>query len=97
MQNMLDDYEAMNMMDFTVSTFTSAEALLEAFRYGDYALAAYEFNARQYFVKPVEPARLLMTLELIISGGKGSIVVKQGRALRKIMRSVILFCETQRK
>ena len=63
----------------------------------DYALAAYELGARQYFVKPVDSARLFATIEHIIDGGKGSIVVKQGRALRKILLSRIMYCETQGK
>ena len=63
----------------------------------DYALEAYELFARQYIMKPVDPVRLFMTLEDIIGGGKGSILVRQSRTVRKIFRKDILYSETQGK
>ena len=63
----------------------------------DHALEAYELFARQYIMKPVDPVRLFAVLEQILSDGKGSIVVRESRAVRKIFRKDILYCETQGK
>ena len=63
----------------------------------DYALTAYELDAAQYLVKPVNYARLTSAIDRIVGARNGCIVVKQRRAIRKIICNDILYCETKGK
>ena len=63
----------------------------------EHALTAYELNARQYFVKPVNRNRVFIALDEGLGRRRNNIVVKAGRGLRKIVCSEILYCETHGK
>ncbi len=62
-----------------------------------HALTAYELNARQYFVKPLNPQRVFTVLEQVLRSRREYIFIRSRRALRKIMCREILYCETQGK
>ena len=63
----------------------------------DYALTAYELDAAQYLVKPVNYEKLTSATDRIVGARNGCIVVKQRRAIRKIICNDILYCETKGK
>ena len=63
----------------------------------DYALNAFELNARQYFTKPLSKQKVFQALEQLLSSRRDYMFIKSGRSLRKVRRSEILYCETQGK
>ena len=63
----------------------------------DHALTAYELNARQYFVKPLNQQRVFTVLEQVLRSRREYIFIRSRRALRKIMCREILYCGTQGK
>ena len=60
----------------------------------NYALTAYEFSARQYFVKPLTPQKVFAVLQEIMHSRRDFIMIRSRKAVRRIMFSDILYCET---
>ena len=60
----------------------------------DYALTAYELSARQYFLKPINPQKVFAVLQEIMHSRRDAIMIRNRKALRRIMFSDILYCET---
>ena len=63
----------------------------------DYALTAYELSARQYFLKPINPQKVFAVLQEIMHSRRDAIMIRNRKALRRIMFSDILYCETHGK
>ncbi|MBQ7593587.1 MAG: hypothetical protein IJU48_04440 [Synergistaceae bacterium] len=63
---------------------------------GEHALEAFDLEARQYFIRPINPQKFFRTLEKIMPPKK-FIIVKQRRNIRKILCDEILYCETNGK
>ena len=63
----------------------------------NYALAAYELDAKQYLMKPLNRQRFFAVLREIFQSGRKYLMVRQKRAVRKILLDDILYCETQGK
>lgn len=60
----------------------------------DHALTAYELSAKQYFVKPLKAQKVFTVLQEIMHSRRNSIMIRNRKALRRIMFSDILYCET---
>ena len=60
----------------------------------DHALTAYELSAKQYFVKPLKAQKVFTVLQEIMHSRRDSIMIRNRKALRRIMFSDILYCET---
>lgn len=63
----------------------------------DYALTAYELNAKQYLIKPLNRQRFFAVLQDILCSGRKYLMVRQKRSVRKILLDDILYFETQGK
>ncbi len=63
----------------------------------DYAFTAFELNARQYFLKPLNQQKVFTVLEQVLHSRKEYIAVKSGRSLRRLKCRDILYCETHGK
>ena len=109
LQNMLDDYEEFTHEDFTVKVFPSSEILTSCINMenytgeiiftasnGEHALEAFDLEARQYFVRPIDTQKFFRTLGKILPQ-KNFIIVKQRKNIRKILCDEILYCETKGK
>ena len=63
----------------------------------EHALAAFDLEARQYLVKPVERGRLFRVLDQCGRQQPRSLLVKQhGGVTRRVFCNDILYCETQK-
>ena len=66
----------------------------------DYALEAFEVDALQYLVKPLEKDRFFhamdIAFEVIAKTQEGPIVIKTSNGLRQIHPEQIIYCETQK-
>ena len=63
---------------------------------GEHALEAFDLEARQYFVRPIDTQKFFRTLGKILPQ-KNFIIVKQRKNIRKILCDEILYCETKGK
>ena len=63
----------------------------------EYALSAFEVNARQYLVKPVDKQKLFTVLEDVLHSRRNYLFIRSQRTLRRVKFRDILYCETQGK
>lgn len=100
------------LLDIFMSGKTGLEAAEELRRHGvesplvflttspEYALAAYEVDAVQYIVKPVERERFFHALDIVFKSLQtrtdDMIVIKVAGGSRQINPNSIVYCETQK-
>lgn len=100
------------LMDIVMAEKTGLDAVKELRREGfdvpviflttstEYALEAYQVDALQYLVKPLEKDRFFHTMDiafdLIRKTEKNFIVIKTSSGLRQMRPDQIIYCETQK-
>ncbi len=100
------------LMDIFMKEKTGLDAVKELRREGynvpviflttstEYALEAYQVDALQYLVKPLDKNRFFhvmdMAFEIIRKNEKDFVVIKTSAGLRQIQPDQIIYCETQK-
>ena len=102
----------MLLLDIFMSGKTGLETALELRRLGikapiiflttspEYALEAYEVDALQYIVKPIEKKRFFhaidVAFEMLKKAEKELIVIRVAGGVRQLRPNAVIYCETQK-